>query len=196
MPQRRIKVVSMDPNLEAKPEEPAPSAEPEVSEPALLKEPESPQGADLGEDDNEGELDTEELENLVMSQIKAKKQSKKDLDQCTYCNKSMSSKALKYSHHKICKENPKNSQQPVKAPEPEPVAVPDPEPAKPKRKRAPPKPKAENKTEEAQPKETASAKQREGSITATNIKDFIEKQKNDRMQKHYQRISNLRAQAF
>ena len=152
-------------------------------------------------EDPASEADSGELEALVEEAYKEqrKKRLAKDQQQCQYCNKKMSSKALKYSHDKICKSHPENQPKPVEVPvvvvPPPPEAAVEAEvPVKPKRKPPVRKPKAT--LEVPSPPATTGDTLQVPEPTRQTIEDFIEQNRTQRQQLRQMRINSLRSQAF
>lgn len=148
-------------------------------------------------EDPSSDASSGELEALVEQAYKEqrKKRLVKDQQECQYCNKKMTSKALKYSHDKVCKSHPDNQPKPIEIAPP-----PPPEPIEPKPKRKPPVRK---------PKETAPPTQSIPPIEPIppmepipptqprqSLEDFIEQNKTQRQQLRQMRIDTLRSQAF
>jgi len=142
------------------------------------------------------DIDTDEMEQFLKSEVKRRRAEKKLTEEksvCPDCNKSMSSKSLKYSHAKNCKAKQPPAPEPTpEPPKPEPTPEPTQQP-KPKRK-ANPKPKpVKQETYEADTEAPAAPRQKSlHEVQAPNPYEQASKQLNDRRERDLARLEQLR----
>jgi hypothetical protein len=127
MPKKSVRAVSLNEQQPEDKEEQVVEETSQESEPLEEQEQEQEQDQDQKQEpiDND-DVNSEDLDNLVKEYTKQRKQKKKDVEpksECKDCGKVMSSKSLKYSHAKNCKNKPAPIPEPPTAP-PSPVEKP------------------------------------------------------------------------
>ena len=186
MPKKLVRAVSLNEQQPEEKEEQVVEETSQESEPNEEQEQEQEQEAT-----NNDDVNSEDLDNLVKEYTKQRKQKKKDVEpksECQNCGKVMSSKSLKYSHAKNCKNKP--------VPIPEPPSMPPSPVEKPK---LPRKTIAKKKKVEKQ-EVTFEARKVEDHDTnnnlTTNYVQLMELQKRARALHKQERMKNLASQAF
>ena len=177
--------------------EPVVEQAPEPSEPIQPEQPAEPPSTKAEPQTENEDIDTDEMEQFLKSEVKRREAENKLTEEksvCPDCNKSMSSKSLKYSHAKNCKAKQPPAPEPPKPepPKPEPTHEPTPQP-KPKRK-ANPKPKViKQQSYEADTEAPPIPKQKSFyEVQAPSPYEQESKQLNDRRERDLARLEQLR----
>ena len=194
---KKLTIIPITPP-DAQPEQVAERA-PQPSEPIQPEQPAEPPSTKAEPQTENEDIDTDEMEQFLKSEVKRRRAEKKLTEEkaaCPDCNKSMSSKSLKYSHAKNCKakQQPEPTPEPPKPepPKPEPTPTPTPQP-KPKRK-ANPKPKpVKQESYEADTEAPAVPRQKSFyEVSPPNPYEQESKHLNDRRERDLVRLEQLR----